>query len=155
MQVKVEWHMSTFYCTYSAMHFSCCLPGARTQAAHTNLQERMTVEMENCRVLVSDQKIEQMKDIIPVLEQITRQNQPLLIVTEDITGAPFTCPLHLDHVMSLCSAHYFLFKHKHSPLQVPGIPHKLVPCLCKAWHAAVHLHMHFPALPQRVSLTGA
>ncbi|KAL3152062.1 Chaperonin 60 subunit alpha 1, chloroplastic [Trebouxia sp. C0010 RCD-2024] len=49
-------------------------------------QERMTVEMENCRVLVSDQKIEQMKDILPVLEQITRQNQPLLIVTEDITG---------------------------------------------------------------------
>ncbi|DBA81895.1 hypothetical protein WJX77_009534 [Trebouxia sp. C0004] len=49
-------------------------------------QEKMLVEMENCRVLVSDQKIEQMKDIIPVLEQITRQNQPLLIVTEDITG---------------------------------------------------------------------
>lgn len=48
----------------------------------------MTVEMENCRVLVSDQKIEQMKDILPVLEQITRQNQPLLIVTEDITGRP-------------------------------------------------------------------
>ena len=42
--------------------------------------------MENCRVLVSDQKIEQMKDLIPVLEQITRANQPLFIVTEDITG---------------------------------------------------------------------
>jgi chaperonin GroEL (HSP60 family) len=52
----------------------------------------MLVEMENCRVLVSDQKIEQMKDIIPVLEQITRQNQPLLIVTEDITGT--LCTLH-------------------------------------------------------------
>ena len=50
------------------------------------LQEKMLVEMENCRVLVSDQKVEQMKDIIPVLEQITRANQPLLIVTEDITG---------------------------------------------------------------------
>ncbi len=49
----------------------------------------MLVEMENCRVLVSDQKIEQMKDIIPVLEQITRQNQPLLIVTEDITGTRY------------------------------------------------------------------
>ena len=53
----------------------------------------MTVEMENCRVLVSDQKIEQMKDILPVLEQITRQNQPLLIVTEDITGR--LCKSHL------------------------------------------------------------
>lgn len=51
--------------------------------------------MENCRVLVSDQKIEQMKDIIPVLEQITRQNQPLLIVTEDITG--IFCRLQPGH----------------------------------------------------------
>lgn len=49
-------------------------------------QERMLVEMENARVLVSDQKIEQMKDILPVLEQVTRNNQPLFIVTEDITG---------------------------------------------------------------------
>ncbi len=55
----------------------------------------MLVEMENCRVLVSDQKIEQMKDIIPVLEQITRQNQPLLIVTEDITGT--LCRLQPGH----------------------------------------------------------
>ena len=55
----------------------------------------MLVEMENCRVLVSDQKIEQMKDIIPVLEQITRQNQPLLIVTEDITGT--LCRLEPGH----------------------------------------------------------
>ena len=46
----------------------------------------MLVEMENARVLVSDQKIEQMKDILPVLEQVTRNNQPLFIVTEDITG---------------------------------------------------------------------
>lgn len=59
-----------------------------------SLQEKMLVEMENCRVLVSDQKIEQMKDILPVLEQITRQNQPLFIVTEDITGT--LCRLQPD-----------------------------------------------------------
>lgn len=58
----------------------------------------MTVEMENCRVLVADQKIEQMKDIIPVLEQITRQNQSLLIVTEDITG--MHCKLVAWHRMT-------------------------------------------------------
>ena len=46
----------------------------------------MLVEMENARVLIADTKIESMKDILPVLEQITRQNQPLFIVTEDITG---------------------------------------------------------------------
>jgi chaperonin GroL len=49
-------------------------------------QERMRVEMENARVLVADQKVEAIKDIIPILEQISRINQPLLIITEDVTG---------------------------------------------------------------------
>ena len=46
----------------------------------------MLVEMDNARVLVADQKIETIKEILPVLEQMTRINQPLLIITEDITG---------------------------------------------------------------------
>ena len=70
----------------------------------------MTVEMENCRVLVSDQKIEQMKDILPVLEQITRQNQPLLIVTEDITG--MSCrPTSHGHGKQMVLEHLHLAKH--------------------------------------------
>ena len=44
------------------------------------------MEMDNARVLVADQKIETIKEILPVLEQMTRINQPLLIITEDITG---------------------------------------------------------------------
>lgn len=49
-------------------------------------QERMLCEFENCRVLVTDMKIERIKDIIPILEQITRVNQPLMIVAEDVIG---------------------------------------------------------------------
>ncbi len=49
-------------------------------------QERMLCEFENCRVLVTDTKIERIKDIIPILEQITRVNAPLLIVAEDVIG---------------------------------------------------------------------
>lgn len=44
------------------------------------------MEFENCRVLVADQKVERVSEIIPILEQVMRLNQPLLIVTEDITG---------------------------------------------------------------------
>ena len=46
----------------------------------------MLCEFENCRVLVTDTKIERIKDIIPILEQLTRVNAPLLIVAEDVTS---------------------------------------------------------------------
>ena len=38
------------------------------------------MEFDNARVLVTDMKIESIKDIIPILEQISRLNQPLLII---------------------------------------------------------------------------
>ena len=44
------------------------------------VQERMLVEFDNARVLITDMKIESIKDIIPILEQISRLNQPLLII---------------------------------------------------------------------------
>ena len=50
------------------------------------LQEKQLVEFDNARVLVSDQKIESIKEIIPVLEKISQANAPLLIITEDVTG---------------------------------------------------------------------
>ncbi|RWR97185.1 ruBisCO large subunit-binding protein subunit alpha [Cinnamomum micranthum f. kanehirae] len=49
-------------------------------------QEKMTVEFENARVLVTDQKISTIKDIIPLLEKTTQLRAPLLIIAEDVTG---------------------------------------------------------------------
>jgi chaperonin GroL len=51
-----------------------------------NVPERLLVNYDNCRVLVTDQKIESVRDIVPILEQVTRLNSPLLIVAEDVTG---------------------------------------------------------------------
>ncbi|GER39458.1 60 kDa chaperonin [Striga asiatica] len=48
--------------------------------------EKMIVEFENARVLVTDQKISAIKDIIPLLELATKLRAPLLIIAEDITG---------------------------------------------------------------------
>ena len=48
--------------------------------------EKLTVEFENARVLVTDQKISAIKDIIPLLEKTTQLRAPLLIVAEDVTG---------------------------------------------------------------------
>ncbi|KAJ8615242.1 hypothetical protein MRB53_034614 [Persea americana] len=49
-------------------------------------QEKMTVEFENARVLVTDQKISTIKDIIPLLEKTTQLRAPLLIIAEDVAG---------------------------------------------------------------------
>ncbi len=48
--------------------------------------ERMTVEMENCLVVVADSKVDAVKELVPLLEQVMQSNKPLLIVCEDITG---------------------------------------------------------------------
>ncbi len=48
--------------------------------------ERMEVALENPVVLIHEKKISSMKDLLPVLEQVARLGQPLLIVAEDIEG---------------------------------------------------------------------
>lgn len=48
--------------------------------------EKLLVEFENAKVLVTDQKISSIKDIIPVLEKTTQLRAPLLIIAEDVTG---------------------------------------------------------------------
>ncbi|KAJ6803451.1 ruBisCO large subunit-binding protein subunit alpha-like [Iris pallida] len=48
--------------------------------------EKLIVEFENAKVLVTDQKISTIKEIIPLLEKTTQLRAPLLIVAEDVTG---------------------------------------------------------------------
>jgi chaperonin GroEL len=49
-------------------------------------QESMEVNMEKPLILIHEKKISSMKDLLPVLEQISRAGRPLLIVAEDIDG---------------------------------------------------------------------
>jgi chaperonin GroEL len=48
--------------------------------------ERMQVELENCLVLVCEKKISTMKDLLPLLEQVSKAGRSLLIIAEDIEG---------------------------------------------------------------------
>jgi chaperonin GroEL len=48
--------------------------------------ERMQAHLEDCFILLSEKKISNMKDLLPVLEAIARQQKPLLIIAEDIDG---------------------------------------------------------------------
>jgi chaperonin GroEL len=48
--------------------------------------ERMQVALEDVYILISEKKISNMKDLLPVLEAIARQQKPLVIIAEDIEG---------------------------------------------------------------------
>lgn len=48
--------------------------------------EKLLVEFEDAKVLVTDQKISTIKEIIPLLEKTTQLRTPLLIIAEDVTG---------------------------------------------------------------------
>jgi len=48
--------------------------------------EKMTAQLENASILICDKKINSMKDMLPVLEQISKQGRPLFIIAEDIEG---------------------------------------------------------------------
>ena len=46
-------------------------------------RDKMTVEMDNPYILVTNQKINTIQEILPVLEQIVQTNKPLLLIAED------------------------------------------------------------------------
>ncbi|MCC6543408.1 MAG: chaperonin GroEL [Nitrospirae bacterium] len=48
--------------------------------------ERMEAVLEDVLILIYEKKINSMKDLLPVLEQIAKMGKPLLIISEDIEG---------------------------------------------------------------------
>jgi len=48
--------------------------------------ERMETVLEDALVLIHEKKVSSMRDLLPLLEQVSRQGRPLLIVAEDIEG---------------------------------------------------------------------
>ncbi|MDE5778207.1 MAG: chaperonin GroEL [Lachnospiraceae bacterium] len=52
--------------------------------------EKMVAELDNPYILITDKKISNIQDILPLLEQIIQGGKPLLIIAEDIEGEALT-----------------------------------------------------------------
>jgi len=48
--------------------------------------QRMEVVLDDALILLNEKKISNMKDLLPILEQVARQGKPLLIVAEEVEG---------------------------------------------------------------------
>ena len=52
--------------------------------------EKMVAELDNPYILITDKKISNIQEILPVLEQIVQQGAKLLIIAEDVEGEALT-----------------------------------------------------------------
>src|SRR5512147_39623 len=48
--------------------------------------EKMEAVLEDALILINEKKISNMKDLLPVLEQIAKMGKPLLIIAEEVEG---------------------------------------------------------------------
>ena len=48
--------------------------------------DNQTCELENCLILVHEEKISNAKHLVPLLEAVSKANRPLLVIAEDIEG---------------------------------------------------------------------
>src|SRR5690606_5496829 len=49
-------------------------------------QDKMEAVLEEPYILITDKKISNIQEVLPILEQVIQQSKPLLIIAEDIEG---------------------------------------------------------------------
>lgn len=67
--------------------------------------ETMTAELDSPYILMTDQKISNVQDILPILEAVQKQGAPLLIIAEDVDGEALATLIlnRLRGVLNICA----------------------------------------------------
>lgn len=67
--------------------------------------ENMTAELSSPYILMTDQKISNIQDILPILEAVQKQGAPLLIIAEDVDGEALATLIlnKLRGVLNVCA----------------------------------------------------
>ena len=67
--------------------------------------ETMTAELDSPYILMTDQKVSNIQDILPILEAVQKQGAPLLIIAEDVDGEALATRIlnKLRGVLNVCA----------------------------------------------------
>ncbi len=67
--------------------------------------DTMTAELSNPYILMTDQKVSNIQDILPILEAVQKQGSPLLIIAEDVDGEALATLIlnKLRGVLNVCA----------------------------------------------------